>query len=424
MKVLVIGSGGREHAIVQKLKQSKQGLDIFVAPGNGGIASQATCVPIQDDDIEGLLTFAKENAIDYTIVGPEIPLTGGVVNAFEAEGLDIFGPTKEAALIEGSKDFAKAFMKKYDIPTADYQTFTEIEAAKAYLVEKGAPIVIKADGLAAGKGVVVATTLEQAIEAVESMLVDNRFGDAGSRVVIEEFLAGKEFSLMAFVHGENVYPMMPARDHKRAYDNDQGPNTGGMGAFSPVPDLDQSIVDFAVERILKPTAKGMIEEGRSFTGILYGGLIETPTGPKVIEFNARLGDPETQVVLPLLENDLMQVIVDVKNGDDPQLTWKKGYAIGTVVASKGYPGNYQKEVQLPDLPNQSDSFVIHAGTGLSSSGSFYSTGGRVLLVGAVEENAEAAREKVYDYLKVFDKNDDFFYRKDIGGEAGDGSLLP
>lgn len=414
MKVLVIGSGGREHAIVQKLKKSNQELDIFVAPGNGGIASQATCVPIQDDDIEGLLTFAKENAIDYTIVGPEIPLTGGVVNAFEAEGLQIFGPTKEAALIEGSKDFAKAFMKKYDIPTADYQTFTEMEAAKFYLEEKGAPIVVKADGLAAGKGVVVATTLEQAIEAVESMLVDNRFGDAGSRVVIEEFLAGAEFSLMAFVHGEKVYPMMPARDHKRAYDNDQGPNTGGMGAFSPVPDLDQSIVDFAVEKILKPTAKGMIEEGRSFTGILYGGLIETPTGPKVIEFNARLGDPETQVVLPLLENDLMQVIVDVKNGDDPQLTWKKGYAIGTVVAAKGYPGSYQKEVQLPDLTNESDCFVIHAGTGLSSSDSFYSTGGRVLLVGAVEENAEEARKKVYDYLKVFDQTDDFFYRKDIG----------
>ncbi|WP_112179833.1 phosphoribosylamine--glycine ligase [Paraliobacillus zengyii] len=414
MKVLVIGSGGREHAIVQKLKQSKQGLDIFVAPGNGGIASQATCVPIKDDDIEGLLKFAKENAIDYTIVGPEIALTEGVVNAFEAEGLQIFGPTKEAALIEGSKDFAKAFMKKHNIPTADYQTFTEVEAAKAYLEEKGAPIVVKADGLAAGKGVVVATTLEQAIEAVESMLVDNCFGDAGSRVVIEEFLAGKEFSLMAFVHGENVYPMMPARDHKRAYDHDQGPNTGGMGAFSPVPDLDQAKVDFAVEHILKPTAKGMMEEGRSFTGILYGGLIETPAGPKVIEFNARLGDPETQVVLPLLENELMQVIVDVKNGDDPQLTWKKGYAIGTVVASKGYPGSYQKEVQLPDLTNESDCFVIHAGTGLSSSGSFYSTGGRVLLVGAVEKNPEDAREKVYQYVKAFDQTDDFFYRKDIG----------
>ncbi|GGM29127.1 phosphoribosylamine--glycine ligase [Paraliobacillus quinghaiensis] len=414
MKVFVIGSGGREHSIVQKLKQSKQALDIFVAPGNGGITTQATCVAISDDDIEGLVAFAKEKQIDWTIVGPEVPLTAGVVDAFQKEGLRIFGPSKAAALIEGSKDFAKAFMEKYQIPTAAYRTFTEVEAAKAYLKEKGAPIVVKADGLAAGKGVVVATTLEQAIEAVESMLTANRFGDAGSRVVIEEFLDGKEFSLMAFVNGENVYPMLPARDHKRAYDNDEGPNTGGMGAFAPVPDLDQATITYAVEHILKPTAKGMIAEGRSFTGILYGGLIETKEGPKVIEFNARLGDPETQVVLPLLENDLMQVIEDVTSSNDPKLTWKKGYAIGTVVASKGYPGAYAQEVPLPELHNDPDCFVVHAGTKVTPGDQFQAIGGRVLLVGSAQETMEKAHEAVYRCLKQLDQTDDFFYRSDIG----------
>ena len=414
MKVFVIGSGGREHSIVQKLKQSKQALDIFVAPGNGGITSQATCVAISDDDIEGLVAFAKDKQIDWTIVGPEVPLTAGVVDAFQKEGLKIFGPSKAAALIEGSKDFAKAFMEKYQIPTAAYQTFSEVEAAKAYLKEKGAPIVVKADGLAAGKGVVVATTLEQAIEAVESMLIDNRFGDAGSRVVIEEFLDGKEFSLMAFVNGENVYPMLPARDHKRAYDNDEGLNTGGMGAFAPVPDLDQTTITYAVEHILKPTAKGMIVEGRPFTGILYGGLIETAEGPKVIEFNARLGDPETQVVLPLLENDLMQVIEDVTSGNDPKLSWKKGYAIGTVVASKGYPGSYAKEVPLPQLHDDPDCYVVHAGTKVTPDGQFQAIGGRVLLAGSVQETIEKAHKAVYRYLKQFNQTDDFFYRSDIG----------
>ncbi len=398
MKVLVIGSGGREHSIVQKLLQSDQVSDIYVAPGNGGIATQATCVAIQQDDIAGLIRFAKQEQMEWTIVGPEIPLNAGVVDAFNKEGLNIFGPSQAAALLEGSKDFAKGFMKKYEIPTAAYQTFTEIEAAKAYLIEKGAPIVIKADGLAAGKGVVVATTLEQAMQAVESMLLDNCFGSAGSRVVIEEFLAGKEFSLMAFVHGENVYPLLPARDHKRAYDNDQGPNTGGMGAFAPVPDLDPAIVTYAIEHILKPTAKGMIAEGRSFTGILYGGLIETAAGPKVIEFNARLGDPETQVVLPLLENDLIQVIDDVMKGNDPKLRWKQGYAIGTVLASKGYPGIYSKEAVLPPLPASESCYVVHAGTKAMENGSFQAIGGRVLLVGSVQQTMRQASEAVYMYV--------------------------
>ncbi|WP_226035443.1 phosphoribosylamine--glycine ligase [Aquibacillus saliphilus] len=414
MNVLVIGSGGREHSIVKKLTKSSQVTTIFAAPGNGGIELDATCVPIEDTEVDQLVTFAKQNRIDWTIVGPEVPLLAGVVNAFKSEGLNVFGPTKQAALIEGSKDFAKAIMKKYRIPTADYQTFTDVDEARKYIEQQGVPIVVKADGLAAGKGVVVATSLNEAIEAVESMLVDNQFGEAGNRVVIEEFLAGKEFSLMAFVEGEDVYPLMPARDHKRAFDGDLGPNTGGMGAFSPVPDLQQKDIDFAVEKILKPTAKGMIAEGRPFSGILYAGLIETEQGPKVIEFNARLGDPETQVVLPLLKNDLIQVIIDVTSGKDPELVWEDAYCIGTVVASKGYPAEYSKEIALPELPKSKDCFIIHAGTGRDQFGNFHSVGGRVLLVGSMDKKREVAQKNIYDYLKAFDRDDSFFYRTDIG----------
>ncbi|MCZ0704321.1 phosphoribosylamine--glycine ligase [Natronobacillus azotifigens] len=414
MKVFVIGSGGREHMIVQKLKESNRVEQIYVAPGNGGIAKDATCVDIKDDAIEDLVAFAKQTEIDWTIVGPEIPLTLGVVDAFRAEGLQVFGPNKAAAVIEGSKDFAKALMYKYDIPTAKYQTFTDINEAKTYIKAEGAPIVIKADGLAAGKGVVVAMTEAEAYDAVESMLVDNRFGDAGSQVVIEEFLDGKEFSLFAFVEGEKVYPMIPARDHKRAFDGDKGPNTGGMGAFAPIPDLDLNHVTFAVEKIIKPVAKGMQKEGRPYTGVLYAGLIETTEGPKVIEFNARFGDPETQVVLPLLENDLIQVIEDVSAGIDPQLRWKSGYAIGTVVAAAGYPDNYEKGVELPLLEEDEACYVIHAGTKKGEDSDFYSNGGRVLLVGSVQSTPAQAQAEIYRYLTRFDQTDQFFYRKDIG----------
>lgn len=414
MKVLVIGSGGREHMIVKKLKDSDKVTNIYVAPGNGGIAAEATCIPIQDDAIEELVQFAVETKIDWTIVGPEIPLSKGIVNAFRSNNLKIFGPSKEAAIIEGSKDFAKAFMKEYNIPTAKYQTFTDVNEAISYIKREGAPIVVKADGLAAGKGVVVAMSEAEAIEAVENMLLHNQFGESGSRVVIEEYLDGKEFSLFAFVDGENVYPMIPARDHKRAYDGDQGPNTGGMGSYSPVLDLDPNHVEFTIEKILKPVAKGMVKEGRPYTGVLYGGLIVTKEGPKVIEFNARFGDPETQVVLPQLENDLIQVIEDVTNGKNPQLKWKEGFTIGTVVASKGYPGIYEKHVRLPDLEGSSDVYVIHAGTKLLEDGGFVSTGGRVLLIGTTQDTPEKAYQKIEEYLKRFDQTDDFFYRKDIG----------
>lgn len=416
MKVLVIGSGGREHMLVKTLNKSSRVAEVFVAPGNAGIGLEATCVDINETDFDQLIDVAKEKQIDWTIVGPEVPLTKGIVNAFREAGLKIFGPTKEAAIIEGSKDFTKALMKKYNVPTADYETFTDAKQAIDYIKTKGAPIVIKADGLAAGKGVVVAMTEEEAIDAVEDMLLNHSFGDSGARVVIEEFLEGEEFSLFAFVEGENVYPMIPARDHKRAFDNDEGPNTGGMGAYSPLADLADSQVDFTIEQVLKPVAKAMVKEGRPYTGLLYAGLIETEAGIKVIEFNARFGDPETQVVLPLLENDLIDVIEAVSEDRDPQLTFKDACAIGTVVAAKGYPGTYEKGMTLPELPKDDDCYVIHAGT-KQIGDTFVSNGGRVLLVGSVKPTIKEARASVYRYLTHFDQTDDFFYRKDIGNKA-------
>lgn len=413
MNVLVVGRGGREHAIVMQLKKSERIENIFVAPGNGGMEQHATCVEINEMDIDALIKFAKENAVDFTVIGPENPLNAGIANRFTKEGLAIFAPTEEAALLEGSKSFAKDFMEKYQIPTASYQTFTEAEAAKRYIEEQGAPIVIKADGLAEGKGVVVAETKEDAIQAIDDMMVEKRFASAGSTIVIEEFLAGVEFSLMAFVNGHQVYPMTPARDHKRAYDNDEGPNTGGMGAFAPVPDITDDIIAYATKEILQKAADGLVAEGRSFTGILYAGLMQTAEGPKVIEFNTRFGDPETQVVLPLLENELIQVMEDVVAGNDPKLKWKKEACLGVVLASTGYPGTYNKEVPLPAVEDTEDCFVIQAGTKQTNEG-IVSNGGRVLLVGSVGKNLQKASEAVYEYLKAYDANEAFFYRKDIG----------
>ncbi|PAV28013.1 phosphoribosylamine--glycine ligase [Virgibacillus profundi] len=413
MNVLVVGRGGREHSIVMKLAESKQVTNLYAAPGNGGIQQHAVCAQIDEMDVDGLIDFAKNKAIDLTIVGPEAPLNEGIANRFQEAGLAVFAPTKEAALLEGSKSFAKEFMKKYDIPTADYATFTSPADANRYIEEKGAPIVIKADGLAAGKGVVVAETKEEALNAVDEMLVSKAFAEAGATIVIEEFLAGKEFSLMAFVHENNVYPMVTARDHKRAFDNDEGPNTGGMGAFAPVPDVTEDDLAFAVDKILQKTADGMMEEGRAFTGILYAGLIMTEAGPRVIEFNTRFGDPETQVVLPLLENDLEQVFLDVLAGRDPALQWEQGFCTGVVVASKGYPGTYQKAVALPEMASSEDSFIVHAGTKLENE-LLMSDGGRVLLVGAKSDSLRDAADIVYRYLENLSAADAFFYRSDIG----------
>lgn len=412
MKVLVIGRGGREHSIALKLAQSVSVSEVIVAPGNAGIEEIAKCVDIDEMDTQGLIELAKAEAIDLTIVGPEAPLAAGIANEFIKENLRVFAPTKEAAIIEGSKDFAKQFMVKYDIPTADFETFTHIDDAKEYVKEQGAPIVIKADGLAAGKGVVVAQTEEEAYKALEDMLVSEEFAEAGSKVVIEEFLEGEEFSLMALVHGNQVYPLVTARDHKRAFDNDLGPNTGGMGAYAPVDDVTKEDLAFSIEQVVQRAADGLVKEGRSFTGILYAGLMNTKEGPKVIEFNARFGDPETQVILPLMDNDFGQVLDDILNDKNPELQWKDEYCLGVVVASEGYPGSYNKGVTIPQI-SEKQAFVIHAGT--SKQGNhFISNGGRVLLVGAQNKQFQQARNDVYKALEAFDHYNGFFYRKDIG----------
>lgn len=417
MNVLVIGRGGREHSLVKKIQESNQLDALYVAPGNGGMESEATCIPIEETDITGLIAFAKEKAIDMTIVGPENPLMLGIANRFQEENLAVFAPTKEAAQLEGSKQFAKAFMNRHGIPTAEYKTFTDAEAAKTYIGEKGGPIVVKADGLAAGKGVIVAETVEEACRAVDGMLIDGTFAEAGTTVVVEEFLEGKEFSLMAFVNGRNVHPMVPARDHKRAYDDDKGPNTGGMGAFAPVPDVAGETIDVVTELVLEKACNGMADEGAPFTGILYAGLMMTPDGPKVIEFNTRFGDPETQVVLPLLQNDLLQVLTDVMADKDPHIQWETEKAcVGVVVAAKGYPDKYEKNQSIPALAMTPDAFTVYAGVKMTEQG-MQTNGGRVFLVGATGTTIDAARANVYDCMSPLKGNECFFNRTDIGASV-------
>ncbi|MBY0598127.1 phosphoribosylamine--glycine ligase [Bacillus bingmayongensis] len=415
MNVLVIGRGGREHALAWKFAQSEQVEKVYVAPGNEGMRDVATPVAIDENDFDALVLFAKENNIGLTFVGPEIPLMNGIVDRFEAEGLRVFGPNKAAAVIEGSKAFTKELMEKYDIPTAAYETFTNYEEAVAYIQKVGAPIVIKADGLAAGKGVTVAMTLEEALQAVKEMLQDVKFGEASRKVVIEEFLDGQEFSLMAFVNGTTVYPMVIAQDHKRAFDGDKGPNTGGMGAYSPVPQIPESAVEVAIETVLHPTAQAMIKEGRSFTGILYAGLILTSEGPKVIEFNARFGDPETEVVLPRLENDLVDVCNDVLDGKELTLKWSEEAVIGVVLASKGYPEAYEKGAVIRGLDTLEGVIVFHAGTAMKH-GDFVTNGGRVLFVACKAKDLQEAKDKVYKEIEKIE-SDGLFYRSDIGYRA-------
>lgn len=417
MRILVIGRGGREHAIARKLAESESVSQVFCAPGNPGMAEVAECIPVQETDYAALISFAKEKDIDFTFVGPENPLLDGIVDEFLTEGLKIFGPSKSAAIIEGSKSFSKELMKKYNIPTASYEVFTDIEAASAYIKKAGAPIVIKADGLAAGKGVVVAQTEEEALLALEEMLLDKKFGDASVKVVIEECLVGEEFSLMAFVQDKNVYPMVIAQDHKRAFDGDQGPNTGGMGAYSPVPHIPEEVVKEAVSTVLIPTAEAMVKEGRPFTGILYAGLMLTAEGPKVIEFNARFGDPETQVVLPRMKSDFGLVIRDLLDGKEISLEWKEEAVLGVVLASDGYPEGYQKGVSLPELQGlKEDALVFHAGTARNEEGELVTDGGRVLLIAAEAGSVEAAYDSVYEKLDTI-RWRGLFYRKDIGKKA-------
>lgn len=417
MKVLVIGRGGREHAICRKISESDKVEKVFAAPGNAGMTDAAELIAIEEIDQEKLVNFALEHSVDLTVIGPEVPLLQGLSDRFKQAGLAVFGPKKSAAEIEGSKSFAKELMKKYQIPTAEYAVFSDYEEAKAYIEEKGAPIVIKADGLAAGKGVTVAMTMEEALAAIEEMLLGAKFGEASATVVIEEFLAGEEFSLMAFVNGENVFPLEIAQDHKRAFDGDNGPNTGGMGAYSPVPHIGADTVQTAVETVLFPAAKAMVEEGRSFCGVLYAGLIKTESGPKVIEFNARFGDPETQVILPRMKSDLAEVMLAVINGEQPDIEWHEEAMVGIVIAAQGYPEAYDKGAVLTGLDEVSeDVMVFHAGTAQNEAGDYVVNGGRVLLAGAMAPTIKEAQEKVYRELpKLASK--DVFYRNDIGSRA-------
>ena len=412
MKVLVIGSGGRCHAIVEALSRSPKTSKIYAAPGNAGIAALAECVAIKDTDVQGLLNFAQKEAIDLTVVGPEAALAVGVVDAFRAAGLKIFGPTKAAAEIEASKDFAKRLMMKYDVPTAAYATFTDFEEALAYVKKGSLPTVLKYDGLAAGKGVVIATTMQEAEATLRDMLLDTKFGEG--RVVIEEFLTGEEFSLMCFVAGNKICAMPVAQDHKRAYDNDEGPNTGGMGAYTELPFVTEEDHAFAMEKIMQRVADAMVAEGTPFTGVLYGGLMKTPQGIKVIEFNARFGDPETEVVLPRLKSDAYDVFMAVANNEAPEAEWSNEATLGIVLASKGYPGSYDKGFVIEGT-ERVESKVYHMGTALKD-GKLVTAGGRVMIVVASAPTLREAQMKAReDIAKIECSN--LFYRTDIGNKA-------
>lgn len=418
MKLLVVGSGGREHAIAKKLLESQGVEQVFVAPGNDGMTLDGLdLVNIGISEHSKLIEFAKENDIAWSFIGPDDALAAGIVDDFNQAGLKAFGPSRLAAELEWSKDFAKEIMVKYGVPTAAYGTFSDFEEAKSYIEKQGAPIVVKADGLALGKGVVVAETVEQAVEAAHDMLLDNKFGDSGARVVIEEFLDGEEFSLFAFVNGDKFYILPTAQDHKRAYDGDQGPNTGGMGAYAPVPHLPQSVVDQSVETIIKPVLKGMIAEGRPYLGVLYAGLILTADGPKVIEFNSRFGDPETQIILPRLTSDFAQNITDILDKKEPAITWlDEGVTLGVVVASEGYPLDYEKGLPLPEK-TAGDIITYYAGAKFAeNSRALLSNGGRVYMLVTTADTVSAAQEKIYDQLKKQDTTG-LFYRHDIGGKA-------
>ena len=418
MKLFVVGSGGREHAIAKKLLESPQVEQVFVAPGNDGMTLDGlNLVDIAISEHSKLIDFAKEHDIAWTFNGPDDALAAGIVDDFNAAGLKAFGPTKAAAELEWSKDFAKEIMVKYGVPTAAYATFSDFEQAKAYIEEQGAPIVVKADGLALGKGVVVAETVEQAVDAAREMLLDNKFGDSGARVVIEEFLDGEEFSLFAFVNGDTFYIMPTAQDHKRAYDGDKGPNTGGIGAYAPVPHLSDALINQSIETIVKPVLEGMIAEGRPYLGILYAGLIVTADGPKVIEFNARFGDPETQIILPRLTSDLAQNISDILNQKPTEVTWTdKGVTLGVVVASKGYPLDYEKGVILPEK-TEDDIITYYAGAKFDEKGrALLSNGGRVYMLVTTADSVKEAQEKIYAQLKS-QKTEGLFYRNDIGSKA-------
>ncbi|MEN8256898.1 MAG: phosphoribosylamine--glycine ligase [Thermodesulfobacteriota bacterium] len=420
MKVLVVGSGGREHALVWKLAQSPKVKEIFCAPGNGGIAGMAKCVPVSAEDMDGLLSFAKDTGIDLTLVGPEVSLTLGIVDIFQDAGLRIFGPGKNAAALEGSKVFMKDLLAKYNIPSAQYASFTDRDQAIAYVEKIGAPLVVKADGLAAGKGVLVCQQLSEAKEAVDLVMTERAFGDAGNEVIIEEFLPGEEASFIAFTDGETVLPLPTSQDHKAVYEGDTGPNTGGMGAYSPAPVVTQEIHDQVMENVMLPTVKALAAEGCPYKGMLYAGLMVRDGVAKVLEFNCRFGDPEAQPLLMRLKNDLVDVVEAVIDSSlssisldiDPRST------VCVVMASGGYPGSYNKGYTINGLDKaaeQEDVVVFHAGTAAGNNG-VTNTGGRVLGVTAIDEDLENAINKAYAVVDMIDWQDCYF-RRDIGQKA-------
>ncbi len=420
MKILVVGGGGREHALVWKLAQSPLAEKIYVTPGNPGMKNLAECIDLDLHDLEAVAQFVEENNIELTVIGPEATLVDGIVNVFGKHNLTVFGPQAEAAIIEGSKAFSKELMAKYNIPTAFFKVCTSLEEAKAYVEEKGAPIVIKADGLAAGKGVVVAMTMEEAYAAVEDIMGDHKFGAAGAQVVIEEFMEGEEASLLAFTDGKTIVPMIAAQDHKRVNDGDEGPNTGGMGAYAPAPVMTETLRNKCVETILKPTIAAMEAEGRTYKGCLYAGLMIKGEDIKVVEFNARFGDPETQIVLPLLDSDLVEIMLACASGNlqEEMVRWSKQAAVCVVMASGGYPNSYPQGIEITGLEvaNALENVVVfHAGT-KEVDGKIVTAGGRVLGVTAVGADIASAQKKAYAAVQKIEFQG-AHYRKDIAWRA-------
>lgn len=419
MKVLVIGGGGREHAIAWKISKSPKLKKLYCAPGNGGTSSLAENVPIKQDDLNGLLNFCKKEKIDLTIVGPEAPLADGIVDLFEKENLKIFGPSKLAAQLEASKLFTKELCKKENIPTGWFEVFTDHKKAKDFIKEKGAPIVVKADGLAAGKGVIVAETLKEALNAIDTIMLDKAFGASGDKVIVEECLKGEEASVIVISDGENIVPLASSQDHKRIFDEDKGPNTGGMGAYSPVPVVTSEVFNEVISKIIKPAIEGMKKKGIPFKGVLYAGVMVTKEGPKLLEFNVRLGDPETQAILPRLNSDFLELLEKATEGTlaNYKLDWDKKTSVCVVLVSGGYPGNYEKGKEIKGLDkikDSEDTYVFHAGTVLKDK--VLTSGGRVLNVVSLGSDVKEAINKVYKACSAIDF-EKMYYRKDIGHRA-------
>jgi phosphoribosylamine--glycine ligase len=419
MKILVVGKGGREHALAWKLAQSKGVEKIYCAPGNAGIAKLAEIVPIGLTDLAHLADFAEEKKIDLTVVGPELPLTLGIVDVFQQRGLRIFGPTKEASEIEGSKAFAKDFMQRFHIPTASFRIFSDPSEAAAFVLSANYPLVVKADGLAAGKGTVIVNTPDEARATIENIMVKKVFGEAGARLLIEEFLEGEEVTVMALTDGERVIPMVSSQDHKRIFDGNTGPNTGGMGAYAPTNVIPEKMMKRIVEEVLEPTVSGLAEMGRLYKGVLYTGIIVTDRGPKVLEYNCRFGDPETQAVMPLLESDLVEIFLDIADGylNIDEIKWKDKSCVCVVIASRGYPESEEKDrvIEGLDKCDNRDCMIFHAGTTMKN-GKCVTNGGRILGITASDHSLRAAIAKVYECIEIINF-DGMQYRHDIGMRA-------